>query len=166
MANRDSLSNGVAAAALLIFAWGPSVALAGNVDAAAKAFAADICAPVRPTAVAGIPAGVSGFTGDECARGNWLEMPASSPFEGKRAAPTVMGLGRPHFLAIKGHWQRLAAHYGFELKVHGSRFDAGAVQKRVDDVISDKPDAVAFEPHDGAVAAPQIRRMPPTTRIG
>ena len=62
-------------------------------------------------------------------------------------------------IAIKGHWERLAAHYGFELKVYDGRFDAGTVQKLVDDVISDKPDAVAFAPLDSAAAVPQVRRM-------
>jgi ribose transport system substrate-binding protein len=159
MAYWNSLTNSAAVAALLIFASGPSVALAGNVDIAAKAFSVDVCAPVNPAAVAGIPAGVSGFSGYESAPGNWLEMPASSPLKGKRVALTVMGLGQPYFLAIKGHWERLAARYGFELKVYDGRFDAGTVQKLVDDIISDKPDAVAFAPLDSAAAVPQVRRM-------
>lgn len=165
MANRDSLSNGVAATALLIFAWGPSVALAGNVDAVAKTLSADIREPVRPAAVAGIPAGASGSTGYESAPRNWPEMPASSPLKGKRVALTVMGLGQPYFLAIC-LWERLAAHYGFELKVYDGRFDAVTVQQRFDDTVSDKPGAVAFDPLDSAAAAPQMRRMPPTPLIG
>ena len=155
----NSLSSSVAGAALLVFASGSPIALAGNVDIAAKTFSADVCAPVNPAAVAGIPAAVSGFTGYQPAPGKWLEMPASSPLKGKRVALTVMGLGQPYFLAIKGHWERLAAHYGFELKVYDGRFDAGTVQKLVDDVISDKPDAVAFAPLDSAAAVPQVRRM-------
>jgi ribose transport system substrate-binding protein len=48
-----------------------------------------------------------------------------------------MGLGQPFFLAIKKQWEMLAEKYGFELKVYDGRFDAGTVQKLVDDVISD-----------------------------
>ena len=70
-----------------------------------------------------------------------------------------MGLGQPFFLAIKGHWERLAEKYGFELKVYDGRFDAGTVQKLVDDVISDAPDAVAFAPLDSAASVGQVKRM-------
>ena len=70
-----------------------------------------------------------------------------------------MGLGQPYFLAIKGHWERLAAKYKFELKVYDGRFDAGTVQKLVDDIISDAPDAVAFAPLDSGAAVPQVKRM-------
>ena len=110
-------------------------------------------------AVAAIPASVSGFTGYESAPGDWLVEGDASALKGKRVALTVMGLGQPFFLAIKGHWERLAEKYGFELKVYDGRFDAGTVQKLVDDVISDAPDAVAFAPLDSAASVGQVKRM-------
>ena len=102
---------------------------------------------------------MSGFTGYASAPGDWLAEPEASPLKGKRVALTVMGLGQPYFLAIKGHWERLAEKYGFELKVYDGRFDAGTVQKLVDDVISDMPDAVAFAPLDSNASVPQVKRM-------
>lgn len=131
----------------------------GAVATAAAAFSADVCAVADPAAVAGIPAGVSGFTGYASAPGDWLAEPATSALAGKRVALTVMGLGQPYFLAISRHWQRLATTYGFELRVFDGRFDAGTVQRLVDDVISYAPDAVAFAPLDSAAAVPQVRRL-------
>lgn len=130
-----------------------------GVEIAAKTFSSDVCAPADPAAVADIPGGVSGFTGFESAPGNWLVEADASALSGKRVALTVMGLGQPFFLAIKGHWERMAKKYGFELKVYDGRFDAGTVQKIVDDVISDTPDAVAFAPLDSAASVGQIKRM-------
>ena len=130
-----------------------------GVAIAAKTFSQDVCVPADSAAVASIPAGVSGFTGYESAPGNWLAEGDASALKGKRVALTVMGLGQPFFLAIKGHWERMAEKYGFELKVYDGRFDAGTVQKLVDDVISDAPDAVAFAPLDSAAAVGQVKRM-------
>ena len=129
------------------------------VQIAAKTFSPDVCVPVDAAAVANIPASVSGFTGYVSAPGDWLSEGAASALKGKRVALTVMGLGQPFFLAIKGHWERLAEKYGFELKVYDGRFDAGTVQKLVDDVISDAPDAVAFAPLDSAASVGQVKRM-------
>lgn len=130
-----------------------------GVAMAAKTFTSEVCTPADPAAVASIPAGVSGFTGYESAPGDWLKEADASPLKGKRVALTAMGLGQPFFLAIKGHWERLATKYGFELKVYDGRFDAGTVQKIVDDVISDAPDAVAFAPLDSAAAVGQVKRI-------
>jgi len=130
-----------------------------NLAVADSVFSTDVCSPKDPAAVAKIPGGVSGFTGYKSATGDWLSEPADSPLKGKRVALTVMGLGQPYFLAIKGHWERLAQKYGFKLKVYDGRFDAGTVQRLVDDVISDAPDAVAFAPLDSAAAVPQVKRM-------
>jgi ABC-type sugar transport system substrate-binding protein len=130
-----------------------------GVEIAAKSFSAEVCSPVDPAAVANIPGGVSGFTGFESAPGNWLAEADASALAGKRVALTVMGLGQPFFLSIKGHWERLATKYGFELKVYDGRFDAGTVQKLVDDIVSDAPDAVAFAPLDSAASVGQVKRM-------
>jgi len=130
-----------------------------GVAIAAKTFSTEVCTPADAAAVANIPAGVSGFTGYESAPGDWLKEADASALKGKRVALTAMGLGQPFFLAIKGHWERLATKYGFELKVYDGRFDAGTVQKIVDDVISDAPDAVAFAPLDSAAAVGQVRRI-------
>jgi ribose transport system substrate-binding protein len=145
------------AAATLIVA-GPAFAQDG-VEIAAEAFSSELCQPSDPAAVADIPGGVSGYTGFESAAGDWLVEAEASTLAGKRVALTVMGLGQPFFLAIKSHWERMAAKYGFELKVYDGRFDAGTVQKLVDDVISDAPDAVAFAPLDSAASVGQVKRM-------
>ena len=129
------------------------------VEVAAKTFATDLCAVADPAAVADIPAGVSGFTGYDSANGDWLSEPEASALAGKRVALTVMGLGQPYFLAISNHWKRLADDYNFELRVFDGRFDAGTVQRLVDDVISWAPDAVAFAPLDSDAAVPQVQRM-------
>tara|TARA_B100000780_G_scaffold38257_1_gene23820 strand:- start:5459 stop:6673 length:1215 start_codon:yes stop_codon:yes gene_type:complete len=129
------------------------------VEVAAKTFATDLCAVADPAAVANIPAGVSGFTGYDSAAGNWLSEPEASVLAEKRVALTVMGLGQPYFLAISNHWKSLAKKYDFELRVFDGRFDAGTVQRLVDDVISWAPDAVAFAPLDSDAAVPQVRRM-------
>lgn len=131
----------------------------GDVAVAAKSFSKDLCQPADPAAVAAIPKPVSGFTGYASAAGDWLGLPEATPLAGKRVALTVMGLGQPYFLAIKGHWERMAKKYGFDLKVYDGKFDAGTVQKLVDDVISDHPDAVAFAPLDSSAAVPQVKRM-------
>ena len=141
-----------------MLAAGPALA-EDAVEAAAKVFSPEVCAPVDPAAVADIPASVSGFTGYDSAAGDWLVEPDASALKGKRVALTVMGLGQPFFLAIKGHWEKLAEKYGFDLKVYDGRFDAGTVQKLVDDVISDMPDAVAFAPLDSAASVGQVKRM-------
>lgn len=150
---------GLALAAIVGCAIVGSASAEDAVQIAAKTFSPDVCAPVDPAAVADIPASVSGFTGYESAPGDWLKEADASALKGKRVALTVMGLGQPFFLAIKGHWERLAEKYGFELKVYDGRFDAGTVQKLVDDVISDAPDAVAFAPLDSAASVGQVKRM-------
>ena len=159
MKPRTLIKRGAVVTLALAGLGAPAFAADGNVAIAAKSFSAELCAPVDPAAVAAIPKAVSGFTGYDSAPGNWLEEPQASPLKGKRVALTVMGLGQPYFLAIKGHWERLAKKYGFELKVYDGRFDAGTVQKLVDDVISDAPDAVAFAPLDSGAAVPQVKRM-------
>jgi len=129
------------------------------VSVAASTFSTELCAVADPAAVADIPAGVSGFTGYQSAPGDWLSEPAASALTGKRVALTVMGLGQPYFLAISKHWKRFAEKYNFELRVFDGRFDAGTVQRLVDDVISWAPDAVAFAPLDSDAAVPQVQRM-------
>jgi ribose transport system substrate-binding protein len=156
---RSKFRYGLALAAIVGMAMVGSASAEDAVQIAAKTFSSDVCAPVDPAAVADIPASVSGFTGYESAAGDWLTEADASALKGKRVALTVMGLGQPFFLAIKGHWERLAEKYGFELKVYDGRFDAGTVQKLVDDVISDAPDAVAFAPLDSAASVGQVKRM-------
>lgn len=129
------------------------------VDMAASTYSEELCEVSDPAAVADIPAGVSGFTGYDSAPGDWLSEPEASALTGKRVALTVMGLGQPYFLAISNHWERLAEEYDFELRVFDGRFDAGTVQRLVDDVISWAPDAVAFAPLDSEAAVPQVQRM-------
>jgi ribose transport system substrate-binding protein len=145
--------------ALLAVAASAASAAEGPVAIAAKSFSEELCQPKDPAAVADIPKAVSGFTGYEQAPGDWLATPEASPLKGKRVALSVMGLGQPFFLAIKTQWEMLAAKYGFELKVYDGRFDAGTVQKLVDDIIADAPDAVAFAPLDSGAAVPQVQRM-------
>lgn len=146
-------------AALALSALGTTAFAQGAVESAAATFSADLCAVASPAAVADIPAGVSGFTGYEAAPGDWMSEPEASALTGKRVALTVMGLGQPYFLAISRHWEALAEKYDFELRVFDGRFDAGTVQRLVDDVISYDPDAVAFAPLDSAAAVPQVQRM-------
>ena len=147
------------AASILLFSFGTVSFAADAVSTAEKTFSTDLCEVKDPSAVADIPAGVSGFTGYNSAEGNWLSEPATSSLSGKRVALTVMGLGQPYFLAISNHWKRLAEKYDFELRVYDGRFDAGTVQRLVDDVISWAPDAVAFAPLDSDAAVPQVQRM-------
>lgn len=147
------------AGAALALATQAAAAAEGPVALAAKSFSTELCAPKDPAAVADIPKAVSGFTGYEQAPGDWLALPDASPLKGKRVALSVMGLGQPFFLAIKKQWEMLAEKYGFELKVYDGRFDAGTVQKLVDDIIADAPDAVAFAPLDSGAAVPQVQRM-------
>lgn len=154
-----ALKRNVLVGAILTIAVTAAFANDGSVAVAAKSFSADLCQPADPAAVANIPKAVSGFTGYASAPGAWLEQPTTTALAGKRVALTVMGLGQPYFLAIKGHWERLAKKYGFELKVYDGKFDAGTVQKLVDDIISDRPDAVAFAPLDSGAAVPQVKRM-------
>lgn len=146
-------------AALALTALSTAAYAETPVETAAATFSADLCAVADPAAVADIPKGVSGFTGYESAPGQWLSEPEASALKGKRVALTVMGLGQPYFLAISHHWERLAKKYDFELRVFDGRFDAGTVQRLVDDVISYAPDAVAFAPLDSAAAVPQVKRM-------
>ena len=127
---------------------------------AADTFSSEVCAPKDPSAVADIPGSVSGFTGYESEPGDWLALPASTPeLEGKRVALSVMGLGQPFFLAVVGHWEELAATYGFDLRVYDGRFDAGSVQQLVDDIVVDRPDAVVFAPLDSDASVPQVQKM-------
>ena len=150
---------GLAVGSLVAFAAMGTAWADDAVEMAAKVFSPEVCEPLDAAAVAEIPGSVSGFTGYESAAGDWLAEADASALAGKRVALTVMGLGQPFFLAIKGHWERLADKYGFELKVYDGRFDAGTVQKLVDDVISDGPDAVAFAPLDSAASVGQVKRM-------
>jgi len=150
----------LAGASLIALGAMTSASLAADATAIAiKTFSDEVCEPADSAAVAEIPAGVSGFTGYESAPGAWLTEPEASALTGKRVALTVMGLGQPYFLAISGHWERLAEKYNFEIRVFDGRFDAGTVQRLVDDVISYAPDAVAFAPLDSAAAVPQVQRM-------
>jgi len=145
--------------AAAIIAFGTAGYAQDAVSIAANTFSTELCAVADPAAVADIPAAVSGFTGYESAAGDWLSEPEVSVLAGKRVALTVMGLGQPYFLAISNHWERLAEKYDFELRVLDGRFDAGIVQRLVDDVISWAPDAVAFAPLDSDAAVPQVKRM-------
>lgn len=137
----------------------PAPTSTNALDVAAKAFSNKLSEPVDKSVVDKIPKPVSGFTGYQSAPGDWLKEPDTSPLKGKRVALSVMGLGQPFFLAIKGHWERFAKKYGFQLKVYDGKFDAGTVQKIVDDIIADKPDAVAFAPLDSDASVPQVRKM-------
>lgn len=126
---------------------------------AAETFSADVCDVADPSVVADIPAPVSGFSGYDGMEGDWLVEPETSPLAGKKVALTVMGLGQPFFLAIKGHWEHFAEKYGFELKVFDGKFDAGTVQANVEDVIAWKPDAVAFAPLDSDASVAQVKKI-------
>lgn len=128
-------------------------------EIAARTFSDRVCEPKDPAAVADIPRSVSGFTGYESAPGDWLAEPAESPLAGKRVSWTSMGLGQPFFLAIQDHWKAFSDRYDFELKTFDGKFDASGVQKVVEDIAADKPDAVAFAPLDSDTSVPQIRRM-------
>ena len=134
-------------------------ATGGTNIAAADTFSDKLCTPKDESAIADIPKSVSGFTGYESADGDWLAEPADSPLKGKRVAVSVMGLGQPFFLAVKGHWEDLAKKYGFDVKIYDGKFDAGTVQKIVDDIIADKPDAVAFAPLDSDASVPQVQKF-------
>ena len=159
LAALKTLNRGVTAGALLALSALAAHAADGPVAIAGASFSTELCEPSDLAAVKDIPAAVSGFTGYASEPGAWLEQPAASALTGKRVALSVMGLGQPYFLAIKGHWEQLAAKYKFDLKVYDGRFDAGTVQKLVDDIISDAPDAVAFAPLDSGAAVPQVKRM-------
>jgi ABC-type sugar transport system substrate-binding protein len=126
---------------------------------AASTFSDSLCDPVDPSVVANIPKAVSGFSGYSSEPGDWLTLPTSSPLKGKKVALTVMGLGQPFFLSIKGHWEEFAKKYEFELKVFDGRFDAGTVQKNVEDIIAWKPDAVAFAPLDSDASVAQVKKI-------
>lgn len=147
------------ASALMLCLLSTSAFAQDSAEMAAKTFSTEVCDVADPAAVADIPAGVSGFTGYDSASGDWLSEPEASSLTGKTVALTVMGLGQPYFLSISNHWKRLAEKYDFELRVFDGRFDAGTVQRLVDDVISYAPDAVAFAPLDSGAAVPQVRRM-------
>jgi len=139
---------------------GTDSAAAGTAqDIAVATFSSELCPVKDPAAVADIPASVSGFTGYASEPGDWLSLPESSPLTGKNVAVSVMGLGQPFFLAVKGAWEELATQYGFNLKVYDGKFDAGSVQKLVDDIIADRPDAVAFAPLDSDASVPQIQKF-------
>lgn len=126
---------------------------------AASSFSSEMCEPVDPAVVKDIPKAVSGFSGYDSMKGDWLTEPATSPLTGKKVALTVMGLGQPFFLAIKGHWEDFAKKYNFELRVFDGKFDAGTVQSNVEDVISWKPDAVAFAPLDSDASVAQVKKI-------
>lgn len=136
-----------------------STAAENSSDIAARTFSSKICAVKDPKVVAKIPKSVSGFTGYKSAPGDWQKLPATSSLTGKRVALTVMGLGQPFFLAVVGHWEFLAKKYNFTLKVYDGKFDAGTVQKNIDDIIVDKPDAIAFAPLDSDASVPQIKKL-------
>ncbi len=132
----------------------------GNaLEIAASTFSDRVCEPKDPAVVADIPRSVSGFTGYDSAPGDWLAEPAESPLAGKRVSWTSMGLGQPFFLAIQDHWKSFASRYDFDLKTYDGKFDASGVQKVVEDISADKPDAVAFAPLDSDASVPQIRRL-------
>lgn len=128
-------------------------------ELAASVWSPDPCEPKDPAAIAAIPAPVDTLTGFDSAPGDWMALPETSPLTGKRVAVSVMGLGQPFFGAVAGHWQDLADRYGFELKIYDGRFDAGTVQKLVDDIVADKPDAVAFAPLAADAAVPQVQKF-------
>lgn len=163
----SSAASAPAASSAAASAVAPSAAAGSSAAAAtgdpqqiaAATFSSELCQPKDPAAIADIPKSVSGFTGYDSEAGDWLALPATSPLAGKRIALSVMGLGQPFFLAVKGHWEELAKKYGFDLKVYDGKFDAGTVQKVVDDIIADKPDAVAFAPLDSDASVPQVQKF-------
>ena len=106
-----------------------------------------------------MPEPVDVVTGFDTSPGDWFTQPATSPLTGKRVALTVMGMGQPFFLAVSNHWKDLAAKYGFELKIYDGKFDAGTIQALVDDIIADKPDAVAFAPLASDASVPQVQKL-------
>ena len=90
----------VISAAILLCSFGTMSHAADAVSIAEKTFSTELCDVKDPSAVADIPAGVSGFTGYNSAEGDWLSEPATSSLSGKRVALTVMGLGQPYFLFV------------------------------------------------------------------
>ncbi|GAB3121424.1 sugar ABC transporter substrate-binding protein [Glaciibacter psychrotolerans] len=126
---------------------------------AASVFSPDVCTPKDPAAVADIPTTVAGFTGYESEPGDWLTLPETSALTGKRVAVSVMGLGQPFFLAVSEHWKALGEKYKFEVKIYDGKFDSGTVQQLVDDIVADKPDAVAFAPQDSDASVPQVQKF-------
>ena len=128
-------------------------------ELAASVWSNDPCTPKDPAAIADVPGPVDTVTGFESAPGDWMALPETSPLKGKRIAVSVMGLGQPFFGAVAGHWKDLATKYGFEVKIYDGKFDAGTVQSLVDDIIADKPDAVAFAPLAADAAVPQVQKF-------
>ena len=128
-------------------------------ELAASVWSNDPCTPKDPAAIADVPGPVDTVTGFESAPGDWMALPETSPLKGKRIAVSVMGLGQPFFGAVAGHWKDLATRYGFEVKIYDGKFDAGTVQSLVDDIIADKPDAVAFAPLAADAAVPQVQKF-------
>ena len=128
-------------------------------ELAASVWSNDPCEPKDPAAIADVPEPVDTVTGFDSAPGDWMALPETSPLAGKRIAVSVMGLGQPFFGAVAGHWQDLAERYGFEVKIYDGKFDAGTVQALVDDIIADKPDAVAFAPLAADAAVPQVQKF-------
>lgn len=145
---------------ILILGLALSQAMAENArQVAVETFSTELFEPVDPAVLKNIPGPVSGFSGYEGEPGNWIDLPKSSPLAGKRVALTVMGLGQPFFTAIKGHWESFAKKYNFTLKVFDGRFDAGTVQRNVEDLISWGPDAVAFAPLDSDASVKQVKKI-------
>lgn len=128
-------------------------------ELAASVFSPVVCEPVDPAAIANVPAPVDIVTDYSTSPGDWSTLPATSPLTGKRVALTVMGLGQPFFLSVSNHWKDLAKKYNFELKIYDGKFDAGTIQALVDDVIADKPDAVAFAPLASDAGVPQVEKF-------
>ncbi|MDD9740618.1 MULTISPECIES: sugar ABC transporter substrate-binding protein [Marinovum] len=153
------LTRALRGSAVLLCTLGAQAAAETAVETAASTFSTDLCEPIDKAAVADIPGAVSGFTGYASAPGMWLTEPEASALTGKRIAMSVMSLGHPYFQAIANHWETLAEKYDFELRVFDGRFDAGTVQRMVDDIISYAPDGVAFAPLDSAASVPQVKRM-------
>jgi len=128
-------------------------------ELAASVFSPEACTPKDPAAIAKVPEPVDVVTGFDTSPGDWFTQPATSPLTGKRVALTVMGMGQPFFLAVSNHWKDLAKKYNFELKVYDGKFDAGTIQALVDDIIADKPDAVAFAPLASDAGVPQVEKL-------
>lgn len=72
---------------------------------------------------------------------------------------TVMTSAHPYFQAVIAEWQRLARQNDFQVSIMDPNFDNARLMKIVEDLITRRPDGVAFAPLDSRIAVKMLQKI-------
>lgn len=124
---------------------------------------AAITPPPRPADPSALPETDPGHWYDEEYAGWGVDRinPIASPGTGPRGKKVIYlkFLDHPYLTAMQNGMQKVADHYGIEMKMMCADYDASQQARQVDQAVNEKPDLVIFNAVDAKGAAPLLRKL-------